>query len=150
MALNLSVLSLIKNGFIRAYDGTTHLVLFEGEKYAFIYSKVRYLIRVKSGITYIIHHNYVKMKVDLYTSLPLEKTFTLHNIILFIKWVFNKHNNNYYYNIFLEKSVYQLPKNNDKDKFLYKLQMLYFNRIDVSEGAKVNKTSESRKCDICY
>ena len=90
------------------------------------------------------------MKVDLYTSLPLEKTFTLHDIILFIKWVFNKHNNNYYYNIFLEKSVYQLPKNNDKNKFLYKLQMLYFNRIDVSEGAKVNKTSESRKCDICY
>ena len=150
MALNHSVLSLIKNGFIRAYDGTTYLVLFEGEKYAFIYSKVRYLIRVKSGITYIIHNNYVKMKVDLYTSLPLEKILTLHNIILFIKLVFNKHNNNNYYNIFLEKSVCQLPKNNDKNKFLYKLQMLYFNRIDVSEGAKVNKTSESRKCDICY
>ena len=28
--------------------------------------------------------------------------------------------------------------------------MLYFNRIDVSEGIDVNKTSESKECDICH
>ena len=28
--------------------------------------------------------------------------------------------------------------------------MLYFNRIDVSEGRDVNKTSESKECDICH
>ena len=28
--------------------------------------------------------------------------------------------------------------------------MLYYNRIDVSEGINVNKTSESKECDICY
>ena len=28
--------------------------------------------------------------------------------------------------------------------------MLYFNRIYVSEGTDVNKTSASRECDICY
>ena len=28
--------------------------------------------------------------------------------------------------------------------------MLYFNRIDVSEGIDVNKTSASRECDICH
>ena len=27
--------------------------------------------------------------------------------------------------------------------------MLYFDRIDVSEGIDVNKTSASRECDIC-
>ena len=27
--------------------------------------------------------------------------------------------------------------------------MLYYNRIDVSEGIDVNKTRESKKCDIC-
>ena len=27
--------------------------------------------------------------------------------------------------------------------------MLYFNRIDVSEGVHVNKTSVSKECDIC-
>ena len=28
--------------------------------------------------------------------------------------------------------------------------MLYFDRIDVSEGTDVNKTSESNECDICH
>ena len=28
--------------------------------------------------------------------------------------------------------------------------MLYYDRIDVSEGADVNSTSESKKCDICH
>ena len=28
--------------------------------------------------------------------------------------------------------------------------MLYFKRIDVSEGIDVNKTSEPKECDICY
>ena len=28
--------------------------------------------------------------------------------------------------------------------------MLYFDRIDVSEGIDVNKRSESKECDICH
>ena len=28
--------------------------------------------------------------------------------------------------------------------------MLYFGRIDVSEGIDVNKTSASKECDICH
>ena len=28
--------------------------------------------------------------------------------------------------------------------------MLYFDRIDVSEGIDVNKTSASKECDICH
>ena len=28
--------------------------------------------------------------------------------------------------------------------------MLYFYRIDVSEGIDVNKTSKSKKCNTCY
>ena len=28
--------------------------------------------------------------------------------------------------------------------------MLYYDRIDVSEGIDVNKTSESKECDICH
>ena len=41
------------DGFITACDGTRYLVLFGSEKYDFIYSRIRYLIRVKSGITYV-------------------------------------------------------------------------------------------------
>ena len=29
------------------------------------------------------------------------------------------------------------------------LEMLYFDRIDASEGTDVNKTSTSKECDIC-
>ena len=29
------------------------------------------------------------------------------------------------------------------------LQILYFDRIDVSEGTDVNKTSNSKKCHVC-
>ena len=28
--------------------------------------------------------------------------------------------------------------------------MLYFDKIDVSVGTNVNKTTESKKCDICH
>ena len=33
---------------------------------------------------------------------------------------------------------------------MYNLQMLYHDRIDVSEGIDVNKTSKSKKCNICH
>ena len=63
-------------------------------------------------------HNYAKTKFDSFDSLPLEKTLTYH-VMIYIKSVWNKDQNHYYYNIFLEKCFYQLPKNNDI-KFLYK------------------------------
>ena len=52
------------DGLIRIYDGTRYLVLFAGQKFDFIYSRITYLIEVKSGITYVIYHNYKKIKID--------------------------------------------------------------------------------------
>ena len=54
------------------------------------------LISVKSGIIYIISHNYAKIKVDSYDSLPLEKTMTFCNVIILIKSLWNKDKNSYY------------------------------------------------------
>ena len=85
-------------------------MLFGSEKYDSIYDRIRYLINVKSGITYIIVHICVKIKIDLYDSLPLEKTMTLCNVIILVELVWNKDKNNYYYNIFVEKVSYELPK----------------------------------------
>ena len=76
-----------------------------------MYGRITYLISVKSGITYIICHNYAAIKVDSYDSLPLEKTMTLRNVIIFGKPVWNKDKINYYYNIFLKEASYELPKN---------------------------------------
>ena len=30
------------------------------------------------------------------------------------------------------------------------IKMLYFDRIDVSEGTDIDKTSASKECDICH
>ena len=60
-------------GFIRIYDGTRYLVLFGSEKYDYTCSRIRYLISVKSGITYIISNNYAKIKVESFSSLPQGK-----------------------------------------------------------------------------
>ena len=99
------------DGFIIVYNGTRYLVLFESEIQDSNYSKTRYLISIKLGITYIISHNYTKVKVDSYKSLPLAKTITFHNIIILIESIWNKDKNNYYYKIFLEKASYDSPKN---------------------------------------
>ena len=72
MILNLYILGSV----IRAFDGTRYLVVFGSEKYDFIYKSIWCLRRVKSGIIYITSHNYTKIKVDSYDSLPLEKTMT--------------------------------------------------------------------------
>ena len=96
--------------FIRIYNGTRYLKLFGSEKYGAIYDRIRYLISIKSGITYIYSHYFAKIKVDSYHSLPIVKILTLHNVIILIKSVLNKDKNHYYYKIFLEKCSYQLAK----------------------------------------
>ena len=42
--------------------------------------------------------------------LPLEEALTLHNVIILIKLIFNKDQNNYYYKLFLEKYLQQLAE----------------------------------------
>ena len=98
------------DGFIRVYDGTRYLVLFGPEKYDAIFNKIKYIISQKSGITYVFFYNYARIQIDSHDSLPLEKTLTLHNVIILIKSVFNKNQNHDYYSIFLKKCLYQLAE----------------------------------------
>ena len=95
--------------FITDYDGTECLVLFGTEKYA-IFNRIRFLIGLKK-MHYICWLFYTKIKIDSDDDFALEKTLTMHVVIL-IKLVFNKHHSQYYYNTFLEK-INKL-KNNDK------------------------------------
>ena len=96
--------------FIRIYDGSRNLTLFGSQKYDAVYDRIRYLISLKSCITYIFSHFFAKIKLDSYDSLPIEKILTLHNVIIQIKSVLNKNKNHCYYRIFLEKCSYQLAK----------------------------------------
>ena len=53
------------DGFIRIYDGTRYLKLFGSEKYDAIYDRIRYLLSLRSGITYIFSHYFQKSKLIL-------------------------------------------------------------------------------------
>ena len=61
------------DGFIRVYDRTRYLVLFGREKRDLIYNRIRYLIEIIIGISYVISHSYAKIKIDSYDSLPIPK-----------------------------------------------------------------------------
>ena len=70
------------DGIIRNCDGTRDLPLFGTKKYD-IYDRIRYLMSLKSDITYIFFsHYFVKIKVHSYDSLSIEKTLTLHNVTI--------------------------------------------------------------------
>ena len=51
--------------------GCRYLVLFGINKYDTIYNSIRYLVSQKTRITYAISHNYARIKVDSFDSLPL-------------------------------------------------------------------------------
>ena len=53
----------------------------------------------KGGITYIINHNFARIRIDSYNYLPIEKILTFHNIIILISLVVNENKNYYCYNV---------------------------------------------------
>ena len=61
------------DGITRIYDRTRYLTLFGTIKYDAFKDKIRYLITIKSCMTYTIFHCFAKIKVDSYDSLPIEK-----------------------------------------------------------------------------
>ena len=83
------------DGFIRIYDATRYLTLFGSEKYDAVYNKVRHLVNLKSGITYIFSDYSAQVKVDSYDFLSIGKTLTLHNVIILTESVANKDKNHY-------------------------------------------------------
>ena len=92
------------DGFIIALDSKNKLlILFDYGLFNKICDKIKYLISKKSGITNSINHNFGKIRIDSYNSLPIKKILIFHNVITLIKSVVNKNKNKYYYHIFLEK-----------------------------------------------
>ena len=94
--------------YFKIKNGTRYLVLFGPEIYGEIYDWIESILSEESDISYIISHNFAKIKVNSYDSLSPEKAMTFDNVIILIKSVFNIDKNNYYYNIILEKASYKL------------------------------------------
>ena len=62
------------DGFIRVQGGEfRYLVLFHHGLFDKIFDKIKYLIGEKSGITDSDNHNFGKIGIDSYNSLPIEK-----------------------------------------------------------------------------
>ena len=69
-----------------------------------IRSNILCLIKEKSGIADSINHNFGRIRIDSYDSLPIERILTFHDAIILIKLVVNKNKNQYYY-IFRKRFV---------------------------------------------
>ena len=78
------------DGLIIVLDGENkRLTLFDYRLFNKICDKIKYLISKKSGITNS-NHNFGKIKIDSYNSLPIKKILTFHNVIIPIILVVNK------------------------------------------------------------
>ena len=84
-----------------------HLILCNYGLFHKICDMIKYLISKKTGITNSVNHNFGKIRIDSYNSVPIKKILTFHNVIILIKSVVNRNKNKYYYNIFLEKGSYK-------------------------------------------
>ena len=73
------------DGFIKIHDKIRYLVLFGYSHCDKICDKIKYLISDKSGITDSVNHNFARIRIELYNSLPTEKILTFHNVIILIK-----------------------------------------------------------------
>ena len=83
------------DGFIKIHNGIRYLVLLHCGWFDKICDRIKYLISEKSGIKDSINHNFARINIDSYHSLPIEKILTCHNVIILIKSVDNKNKNNH-------------------------------------------------------
>ena len=91
---------------------------------------IRYLISLKSGITYIFSHYHTKIEVYSYNSLVIKKTLTLHNVIILIKSVLNK-DQNLYDMIFSKKCLYRLARKSSQ--FFFDSLILRFGETKITK-----------------
>ena len=79
------------------------------------------------------------MRFNSVDDLPLNKPLKLHIITIIIRSVFEE-DGKIYPQVFLDDALYQSSIS----------EMLEYDRIDISEGIDLNKTSASKECDICH
>ena len=71
-------------------------------------------------------------------ELPLNKTTEIRSMIIVVRAVFHEK--------ILSTRFFRWMS----ELIVTNIKMLYYDRTDVSEGIYVNKTSESKECDICH
>ena len=62
---------------------------------------------LKTNISDIYRHKYIRIKINLDDDLALEKPLNIHNSVILIKSVFNKNYSHYFYQEVVEKKSYE-------------------------------------------
>lgn len=62
---------------------------------------------LKTNISDIYRHKYIRIKINLDHDLALEKPLNIHNSVILIKSVFNKNYSHYFYQEVVEKKLYE-------------------------------------------
>ena len=88
---------------------------------------------INGGKTGAYYKDFMRIKFNSTNILPLNKML---NLIIIVRFVFQE-DGKYYPQMLLAKC-------------LYKLWMLQYDRIDISEVHDVKKRNTSTECDICY
>ena len=68
------------HAFIKIQDRIKYLVLFDYCWFNKICDRIKYLMSEENGITDSINHNFSKIRIDSYNTLPIEKILTFHNV----------------------------------------------------------------------
>ena len=68
------------HAFIKIQDRIKYLVLFDYCWFNKICDRIQYLMSEENGITDSINHNFSKIRIDSYNTLPIEKILTFHNV----------------------------------------------------------------------
>ena len=115
------------NGYFEEVNGDKYLTLIP-------------LIRSVSKKANDYDKKYIKIKFHSDDELPLNKTIAISVMIIVVRAILYE-NNKYCPHGFLDECLYEILNN---------IKVLYYDRIDVSEGIGVQKTSTSKTSDIFY
>ena len=110
------------------------------KKYNDVWNEIKNKIEEVSSGVCDYEKYYMKIKFNSDDNLLLNKPLKFHNMTIIIPSIFEE-DGKLYPQVFRDDTLY--------DDNLY-IKMLEYDRIDISEGIDVNKTSLSKECDICH
>ena len=95
------------------------------EKYTRLWDEIKYDIQtMNAGESGEYDKDYMKIKFSSDDDLPLNKILKLHMLTIIVRFVFEE-DGKYYPQMFL-------------DEYLYEVQMLEYDRVDIPEGIDIN------------
>ena len=107
-------------------------------KYIELWDGIKYEIEIINGSKPGEYgKDFIKIKFASDDTLPLNKIIQFHNMTIIVRSIFEE-DGKFYPQVFFWWM------------FVWVIQMRQYDRIDVSEGMDINKTSVSKQCDICY